>query len=683
MIDRTYNYTRGSGDPSRDSRNNASLLTAAIDGQYGRVKQLLEFGAEIDHRDRGEITALHYAIWAGHEDIFELLLESGADVNAASITAGTPLCLAVLKERNRMIGVLMKKYRASINLAHPTTGTPLHCATFIGNEAIAVTLLDLGARPDALSRVHISDLRRLSKSPVGDLFFGLQISCDHDVEMSAPLMMAVFENRPRLAAILVDAGASIDQPCEVRKTAIACNRLTGREFRLAYPLGIAAFCGFANMLQWLILRGADVHSHGIFGIPPMLLASMCGNFDTVRRFYPIYIVGVPVTKHCRQRLIRCDCTLYSKSECKPQADERFASSESRDACIATLCSYGADVNHFHVGLTPLLVATRSKRLQCVEILLHNNADPNFVRQWPWDPMTALQWGAYIGSTSMMSLLLDAGADLRTVDEGDRTPLVLAIEGRHSGVVDMILKHVEPTNAEALDILRGRHLDRLLGRVLNLLDQGPCVRKECLKIAARLVRFGAEVDTVDESGNTALHHATSVGDYLLVSEFLDAGADIDIKDREGRTALHLAVNNRNELLVPKLVDAGANVDDSNWEGNTALHAAAGIGNDLLVSKLLDAGASVNLTGLNGVTALHIAAWKGHKAVVSRLLVAGADTAVTCTWDEVKMRAKDWAKLYKHTEVYDLLLQYERESGQDTGIWALFHNTVYWSTRGLFG
>jgi ankyrin repeat protein len=655
-------------------------LTAAIDGQYVRVKQLLELGADIDHRDRGEITALHYAIWAGHEDIFELLLESGADVNAASITAGTPLCLAVLKERDKMIEVLMRKYRASIDLAHPTTGTPLHCATFIGNEALAVTLLDLGARPDALSRVHISDLRRLTKSPVGDLFFGLQISCDHDVEMSAPLMMAVFENRPRLAAILVDAGASIDQPCEIRESATLCNRLTSRQYRLAYPLGVAAFCGFANMLQWLISRGADVHSHGIFSIPPILLASMCGTFDTIRRFYPIYIYGVPVTKHCRQRLIRCDCTPSPKSECLPQVDEGFASSESRDACIATLCSHGADVNHSYAGTTPLLVATQSKRTQCVEFLLHNNADPNFVRQLPWDPMTALQWSAYIGSTSIMSLLLDADAHLPTVDERDRTPLVLAIEGRHSGVIDMILTDLEPTHADTLDILHGHYLSRLLGRVLSLLDQGPCVQKECLNIAARLVGFGANVETTDEFGNTALHHAASAGDILLVSEFLDAGARVNTKNREGKTALHRV---RYSSIVQELLHAGAIADDPDWQGNTALHHAAVVGNDMLISELLDAGASVNLTGQDGVTALHIAAWKGHKAVVSQLLAAGADAAAICTWNDSNVRAIDWAKMYKHTEVYDLLLQHERVSGQDTGLWALFNNTLDWSTRRLFG
>jgi ankyrin repeat protein len=584
-----------------------------------------------------------------------------------------------------MIEVLMKKYRASINLAHPTTGTPLHCATFIGNEAIAVTLLDLGARPDALSRVHISDLRRLSKSPVGDLFFGLQISCDHDVEMSAPLMMAVFENRPRLAAILVDAGASIDQPCEVRTFAKACNEFTSQEIRSgAYPLGVAAFCGFTNMLQWLIVRGGDVHSHGIFGIPPMLLASMCGNFDTVRLFSSIYIHGLPATKHCGKGIIQCDCTLMSSLfEYKPRVVEGFASSESRDACVATLCSYGANVNvsHTHVGITPLLVAVQSKRLQCVKILLHNNADPNSVRQW--GPMTALQWSAYIGSTSMMSTLLDAGADLRTVNEGDWTPLVLAIEGRHSGVVDMILTHLGPSNAEARDTLHARHLDRVLSRVLDLLGRGPCVQKECMSIAARLVGIGAEVDTVDDCGKTALHHAASAGDILLISDFLDAGAKVDIKDREGKTALHHVVCNRDMLLVRILIDADANVDDSDREGNTVLHHAAYVGNDLLVSELLDTGANVNLTAQDGVTALHIAAWKGYKAVVSRLLAAGADAAVTYTWDEVNVRAIDWAKMYKHTEVYDLLLQHERESGQDTGIWALFHNTVYWSTRRLFG
>jgi hypothetical protein len=123
----------------------------------GRAKQLLELGADVDYREDEDITALCCAIWVGHEDIVELLLKSRADVNAASSVLGTPLCLAVLKERTRMIETLVKEYWASIETAHPKTGTSLHYATFIGNEAIAVTLLDLGARYHAV-RSFMSNL---------------------------------------------------------------------------------------------------------------------------------------------------------------------------------------------------------------------------------------------------------------------------------------------------------------------------------------------------------------------------------------------------------------------------------------------------------------------------------------------------------------------------------------------
>jgi ankyrin repeat protein len=540
-----------------NDRINASLMAATSQGRLGPVKQLLELGADIDHRGDKDVTALHCAILAGHEGLVELLLEAGADVNAESSTVGTPLCLAILKEHTRMVEMLLKKYRASIDLAHPKTGTALHCATFIGSETIAATLLDLGASPDTLSRVHLPSLRRLHQSSVDAESSGMY--CE-DLERAAPLMMAVFQNRPRLAAILADAGASIAQPCDIRTDFTMYDQFEGPEIRSrAYPLGIAAFCGFANMLEWLILRGADVHSHGIIGIPPMLLASMCGDFDTVRQFYSIYVYGLPLTKYNVMRRIRYRCAPSGDWVCGPPEDENFATSQSRDACVTILCRHGASVNvtHTHRDIAPLLVAAQSKRLQCVEILLQNHADPNSVRGR--ESMTALQWSALIGSTSMVSTLLAAGADLRTVDSGGFTPLALAIEGRHSDVVDMIVTHLDHSDTEARDPFHERHLNRVLSLVLDLSDQGPYVSKECFNVAARLIGLGAEVDTADSLGDTALHHAASAQDKSLVSRFLDAGAKIGIKDRKGNSALHRAIPASDMLLVRKLLDAGAEVD----------------------------------------------------------------------------------------------------------------------------
>ena len=57
-------------------------------------------------------------------------------------------------------------------------------------------------------------------------------------------------------------------------------------------------------------------------------------------------------------------------------------------------------------------------------------------------------------------------------------------------------------------------------------------------AARwLLDHGANVDSVDQVGWTALHNAACAGKYELISLLLDAGARIDVRSREQNTALH--------------------------------------------------------------------------------------------------------------------------------------------------
>jgi ankyrin repeat protein len=57
------------------------------------VRWLVERGARVD-RDGREWSALHYAVFAGHADVVDLLLGRGADINALSTNGSTPLMMA-------------------------------------------------------------------------------------------------------------------------------------------------------------------------------------------------------------------------------------------------------------------------------------------------------------------------------------------------------------------------------------------------------------------------------------------------------------------------------------------------------------------------------------------------------------------------------------------------------------
>jgi ankyrin repeat protein len=160
-------------------------------------------GADIDYRDGQDLTALHHAVLSGFEDVTELLLSRGADVNAPSTTAGLPLCLAVLKDRSHIVRLLLDKFRAAINLADHELGTPLHCAALTNNCEIARVLLEHGAASDSRNRLSLPKLASYQVSiSIGVPDTNNPWSSELHWTSITPLMIAVLANNIGLAKLL-------------------------------------------------------------------------------------------------------------------------------------------------------------------------------------------------------------------------------------------------------------------------------------------------------------------------------------------------------------------------------------------------------------------------------------------------------------------------------------------------
>ncbi|EFN51132.1 hypothetical protein CHLNCDRAFT_141330 [Chlorella variabilis] len=180
--------------------------------------------------------------------------------------------------------------------------------------------------------------------------------------------------------------------------------------------------------------------------------------------------------------------------------------------------------------------------------------------------------------------------------------------------------------------------RALRETLHQAVQRPG-RHACLQLLYACLAKGADVNSRDKNGCTALHLASwknpdpsAVGGVIaaLVAE----GADVRAKNEDGDEPLHWAATNNNAeasvAAVQELLAAGADVRAKNEDGDEPLHWAATNNNAeasvAAVQALVAAGADVQAKDNNGAEPLHWAAYSiaaAAAAASQALLAAGAD------------------------------------------------------------
>ncbi len=146
---------------------------------------------------------------------------------------------------------------------------------------------------------------------------------------------------------------------------------------------------------------------------------------------------------------------------------------------------------------------------------------------------------------------------------------------------------------------------------------------------RMLKDGADVNSAEGDGMTALHWAAMKGDVPLAEMLLYAGANVKATTRlGGYTPLLLAAKAGDAPMIAALAKAGADVNATTTNGVTPMMLAAASGNAEAIGVLVEKRADVNATErAQQQTALMFAAAANRADAIATLLKHGAEHHAT--------------------------------------------------------
>lgn len=325
-------------------------------------------------------------------DMFEYLLQLGADPNNQGDFGCSPLLWAVREQNLPMVKSLLKNPNTNLNIQDEDGRTVLHWATrwdWTRVETILDELLHNG-RIDA----NVAD--KLGRTPVAfAAYWGKEIA---------------------VKRMLLSPKLSLEK-----------GDLSGES-----PLVSAAQQCWENVVLGMLRRVQDISQHE----------------DRDHRGIIHWVVINRWDEALRLVLNKPGCRM-NKIDARGMTALHYAAEEGNYFAARLLLKSGAmaDIKD-NTGKTPAHVAAQCFWTQILRLmLLERNLDVN---EQDADGRTIMHWVATVDSTSVIYMLLDQGADLTLRDRDGRTPMHIAAFCRCPSVLTLLLDNAEDYNINSAD-----------------------------------------------------------------------------------------------------------------------------------------------------------------------------------------------------------------------------------------
>lgn len=453
---------------------------------------------------------------------------------------------------------------ANCNCIDKDGASPLHHAAYMGHTRCVEVLLKSGAKVDLQDDGGCTPLHNACYNKTKGQAEVIKLLVDagadvniKDEQQGTPLLNACCSGDPTVVNFLIKKNAKLDIPDDKGAT----------------PLHFACYNGHAPVVKELIKAGANVSITDSDGATALHLACTNGHLPVVK----------VLLKH---KDININATDNSKT-----TPLHFAAFRGHRGCVAALLQHAKE--NFEVDITSHMLNARDK-----------------------SGSTPLHKAAFVGDQAILTLFLEAGADIDAVDDEGATALHKAAYKGNSSILNLLLE-----KGAKMDIK-----DKQGGTALYNACYGGFVK--CVELL--LEKEGADkmIDLCDIDGRGPLHATCCFGHWECTSLLVKNNAALNLKDKDEMTPLHLAAFNGCNLSMTYLVEKGANVRVQNKDGIYPLHYASFKGHITTVHMLCEkAGAEidkyVNITDSRGATPLHYAAARNNWDIIAYLIHRGAD------------------------------------------------------------
>ncbi|GAA52937.1 ankyrin repeat domain-containing protein 17, partial [Clonorchis sinensis] len=272
-----------------DRTKDTALSIACSHGALEIVEELLNRGANKEHRNISDYTPLSLAASGGHVEVIQLLLRHGAEINSrtGSKLGISPLMLASMNGHTSAVSLLLE-HGSDIN-AHIETNrnTALTLACFQGRSAVVSLLVERKANIEHRAKTGLTPLMEAAS---GDYVEVGMILLDHGADVNAA---PVPSSRDTALTIAADKGNSKFVNLLLEKGAI----VEARNKKGATPLWLASNGGHLEVVQSLIKYNADVNSQDNRKVSCLMAAFRKGHINVVRLLVQ-HVTQFPSDKDC-------------------------------------------------------------------------------------------------------------------------------------------------------------------------------------------------------------------------------------------------------------------------------------------------------------------------------------------------------------------------------------------------